>query len=269
MAKNMRTSRRTLLAAGASLSAAAAAGIASAQAQAEPKTFVLVHGSWHGGWCWRRVADRLEKRGHKVFTPTLTGLGERVHLLTPAVDLDTHVTDVVNLIKYEGLQNIVLAGHSYAGSIITGVAEQMLPAIASIVFIDAFLPGNGDTMLSMTTEALRAASLEAKAKGDISRPIVPAAAFQVNEKDRAWVNSKLTPQPLGPSFTPIKYTGARDKVAKKTYIRAVNYPQPAFDTWLAQCKADPTWRTHGVEGSGHDIMVDKPDELTELLIAAA
>ena len=267
MAKQMRTSRRTLLAAGAALAAAAGAG--PAQAQAEPKTFVLVHGSWHGGWCWRRVADRLEKRGHKVFTPTLTGLGDRVHLLSAAVDLDTHVTDVVNLIKYEGLQNIVLAGHSYAGSIITGVAEQTLPSIASIVFIDAFLPVNGDTMLSMTTEALRAASLEAKAKGDISRPIVPAAAFRVNEKDRAWVDSKLTPQPLGPSFTPIKYTGARDKVAKKTYIRAIEYPQPAFDKWLAQCKADPTWRTHGVANCGHDIMVDRPDELTELLIGAA
>src|SRR5512144_2638188 len=117
------TTRRTVLAAAATLGAAAV--IADhAQAQTEARTFVLVHGSWHGGWCWRRVADRLEKRGHKVFTPTLTGLGERVHLLTSAVDLDTHVTDVVNLIKYEGLQNIVLAGHSYAGSIITGVAEQ-------------------------------------------------------------------------------------------------------------------------------------------------
>src|SRR3954467_3919334 len=198
------TRRATLAAVAAGFGAAAFGG--SAKAQTAPRTFVLVHGSWHGGWCWRRVADRLEKRGHKGFAPTLTGLGERGHLLTPAVDLDTHVTDVVNLIKYEGLQNIVLAGHSYAGSIITGVAEQMLPSIASIVFIDAFLPGNGDTMLSMTTEALRAASLEAKAKGDLSRPIVPAAAFQVNEKDRAWVNSKLTPQPLGPSFTPIKYT---------------------------------------------------------------
>src|SRR5690348_10384097 len=129
MAKNIRTSRRTLLAAGAPLSAAAAAGATSAQAQTEPKTFVLVHGSWHGGWCWRRLADRLEIRGHKVFAPTLTGLGERVHILTAAVDLDSHVTDVVNLIKYEGLQTIVLAGHSYAGSIITGVAEQALPAI--------------------------------------------------------------------------------------------------------------------------------------------
>ena len=268
MATDASTSRRTVLTAGAALAAAATAG-GPTEAQTEPKTFVLVHGSWHGGWCWRRVADRLEKHGHKVFAPTLTGLGERVHLLNASVDLNTHVSDVVNLIKYEGLQNIVLAGHSYAGAIITGVAEQVLPSIASIVFIDAFLPVNGDTMLTMTTEALRAASLEAKAKGEISRPVVPAAAFRVNEKDRAWVDSKLTPQPLGPSFTPIKFTGARDKVPKKTYIRAVGYPQPAFDKWLAQCKADPTWHTYGVENTGHDIMVDQPDVLTELLIGAA
>jgi len=263
----MATSRRTLLAAGAAL--ATAAGASAVRAQAAPRTFVLVHGSWHGGWCWRRVADRLEKRGHKVFTPTLTGLGERVHLLNASVDLNTHITDVVNLIKFENLENIVLVGHSYAGTVITGVAEQALPSIGSIVFVDAFLPVNGDTMLSMTTEALRAATLAAQAKGEISRPMPPAAAFQVNEKDRAWVDSKLTPQPLGPSLTAVKFTGARDKVAKKTYIRAVNYPQPAFDKWLAQCKADATWRTHGVEGSGHDIMVDKPDELTDLLLGAA
>jgi pimeloyl-ACP methyl ester carboxylesterase len=263
----MATSRRTLLAAGAAL--ATTAGGRGVHAQAAPRTFVLVHGSWHGGWCWRRVADRLEKRRHKVFTPTLTGLGDRVHLLSAAVDLNTHITDVVNLIKFEGLENIVLAGHSYAGAVITGVAEQVLPSIGSIVFIDAFLPVNGDTMLSMTTDALRATTLAAQAKGEISRPVPPAVAFQVNEKDRAWVDSKLTPQPLGPSLTTIKFTGARDKVAKKTYIRAVNYPQPAFDKWLAQCKADATWRTHGVDGCGHDIMVDKPDELTELLLGAA
>src|SRR3954452_13800968 len=128
MANDASTSRRKVLTAGAALAAVATAG-SPAQAQAEPKTFVLVHGSWHGGWCWRRIADRLEKRGHKVFTPTLTGLGERVHLLNAAVDLNTHITDVVNLIKFDSLENVVLVGHSYAGEVITGVAEQALPSI--------------------------------------------------------------------------------------------------------------------------------------------
>ena len=86
----------------------------------EAKTFVLVHGAWHGGWCWRRVADRLEQRGHRVFTPTLTGLGERSHLLSPAIDLDTHITDVVNLVRFEDLRDIVLVGHSYAGFVVSG-----------------------------------------------------------------------------------------------------------------------------------------------------
>ena len=263
----MTTSRRTLLAAGAAL--AIAAGESAVQAQAAPRTFVLVHGSWHGGWCWRRVADRLEKRGHKVFTPTLTGLGDRVHLLNAAVDLNTHIADVVNLIKFEGLENIVLAGHSYAGAVITGVAEQVLPSIGSIVFIDAFLPVNGDTMLSMTTEALRAASLAAQAKGEISRPVPPAAAFQVNEKDRAWVDSKLTPQPLGPSLHPDQvHRRARQGGEEDLHPRR-ELPAARVRQMAGAMQGGRTWRTHGVEGSGHDIMVDKPDELTELLSAAA
>src|SRR5262249_36754034 len=102
--------RRDLLAAGATFTAATMISGGAARAQAAASIFVLVHGSWHGGWCWRRVADRLERRGHKVYTPTLTGLGERVHLLTPSVDLNTHITDIVNVIKFEDLKNIVLVG---------------------------------------------------------------------------------------------------------------------------------------------------------------
>ena len=108
----------------------------------------------------------------------------------------------MNVIKFEELKNIVLVGHSYAGCVISGVAEQMLPAIASIVFVDAFLPEDGQRMLDLTPANLRDAALEAQSKGEIARPIVPAAAFKVNEQDQAWVNSKLTPQPLGPTFTP-------------------------------------------------------------------
>src|SRR3977135_4682179 len=145
--------RRSLLAAGASLGAVAVAGNAtSAEAQTAQKTFVLVHGSWHGGWCWRRVADRLEKQGHKVFAPTLTGLGERAHLISAQVDINTHVTDIVSVIKFENLDNIVLVGHSYAGLIITGVAEKIGSAISSIVYLDAFLPENGDTLVGLSPE---------------------------------------------------------------------------------------------------------------------
>ena len=118
-------------------------------------TFVLVHGAWHGGWCWQRVADRLRRGGHVVFTPTLTGLGERSHLLRDGIDLKTHITDVVNVMKWEDLSDVVLCGHSYGGFVISGVAEQMAPAISSIVFLDAFVPRNGECVLDLTGPAVQ------------------------------------------------------------------------------------------------------------------
>src|SRR5580700_4446867 len=118
-------------------------------------TFVLVHGAWHGGWCWQRVAERLRSGGHAVFTPTLTGLGERSHLLRAGIDLKTHIADVVNVMKWEGLSDVVLCGHSYGGFVISGVAEQMAPAIRSIVFLDAFVPRNGENTLDLTGPAVQ------------------------------------------------------------------------------------------------------------------
>ena len=109
-------------------------------------TFVLVHGAWHGGWCWDRVAPRLAQRGHRVTTPTLTGLGERSHLAGAAVNLDTHVDDVLNHIKYEGLREVVLVAHSYAGFVAYGVAETAAAAIDRLVLLDGFVPRDGETM---------------------------------------------------------------------------------------------------------------------------
>ncbi len=107
------------------------------------RTFVFVHGTSYGGWCWRRIADRLEAMGHKVYTPTLTGLGERSHLMSAAINLDTHILDVVNVIRWEDLDDVVLCGHSYGGWIISGVVEQVPSKISSIIFLDAFMPENG------------------------------------------------------------------------------------------------------------------------------
>jgi pimeloyl-ACP methyl ester carboxylesterase len=233
-----------------------------------PHTFVLVHGAWHGGWCWRRVADRLEAKGHKVFTPTLTGLADRSHLLRAGIDVSTHATDVINLMKWERLSGVVLCGHSYGGMVISGVAEQMADKIGSIVFLDAFVPENGDSMMSLTSQAVRDTLKTATERGDLGVPARSAAAFLVNEKDQAWVDGLCVPQPIGTMTEVMKLTGAVGRISKKSYIRASTYPNPGFDKALARVKADPAWRTYDVP-CGHDVMVDMPDRLTELLLEVA
>jgi pimeloyl-ACP methyl ester carboxylesterase len=178
--------RRSMLATGAALGAAAvASGATRSEAQGAHKTFVLAHGAWHGGWCWRRVADLLEKRGHKVYTPTLTGLGERSHLMRADISLDTHITDVVNVIKWEDLHGICLVAHSYGGWPVSGALEQIGDRVASIVFLDAFVPEDGQKGFDFASDFSRKGTIEAQQKGEISRPAPPASAFHVNDKDAA------------------------------------------------------------------------------------
>lgn len=231
-------------------------------------TFVLVHGAWHGGWCWRRVADRLHSAGHVVFTPTLTGLGERSHLMRAGIDLSTHIADVVNVMKWERLTDVVLCGHSYGGMVISGVAEQMPSAIRSIVFLDAFVPQNGESPQGLTSAAVQDGIRTALQRGDLGMPPRSAAAFGVNEADRAWVDSLCLPQPIGTFTEKIVLSGARDRIARKSYIRAKSYVNPGFDRALAAARADSSWRTYEVS-CGHDVMVDAPDRLTEILLEAA
>jgi pimeloyl-ACP methyl ester carboxylesterase len=233
-----------------------------------PHTFVLVHGAWHGGWCWRRVSDILQRQGHQVFTPTLTGLGERSHLLRAGIDISTHVTDVVNVLKWERLSGVVLCGHSYGGMVISGVAEQMAAAIGSIVFLDAFLPENGDSMAALTSQAVRDGLKAAAERGDLGVPPRPAAAFLVNDKDQAWVDALCVPQPIGAMTEKMTLTGARERIGKKAYIRAAAYPNPGFDLAYARVKADKSWRSYDV-GGGHDVMVDRPERLSEILLEVA
>ena len=249
--------------------AVAASGLASpAGAQAIGKTFVLVHGAWHGAWCWRRVSDLLERKGHKVFTPTMTGLGASSHLLTKDVNLTTHITDIANVIKWENLSNIVLVGHSYGGFIISGVAEQLADKVASIVFLDAFVPDNGDAMADLTSQVVRDGLKSATERGDLGVPPRPAAAFLVNDKDQAWVDALCTPHPVGTMTEKIKLTGALDRIGKKSYIRASAYPNPGFDKALVRVKADRAWRSYEVP-CGHDVMVDMPQRLAEILLEVA
>jgi len=141
--------RRTLI--GGFVTAVATSGLAGAAcAQSAPKTFVLVHGAFLGGWCWRRVSDRLAESGHKVFSPTLSGLGERSHLLSNSVNFDMHVADIVNVIKWEGLNDICLVVHSYGGAPGSGALDQIGDRVSSIVWLDAFKPKNGERMMDLS-----------------------------------------------------------------------------------------------------------------------
>lgn len=228
-----------------------------------PSTFVLVHGAWHGGWGWVRLADMLRAQGHTVFAPTLTGLGERSHLLSPDINASLHITDVVNLIRYERLSDIVLVGHSYGGCVISGVAEIVPDKIASIVFLDAFIPDNDDATVDLVQPAVREIILAAAARGETTVPVRNAAAFNVNEKDRPWVDSLAGPQPIGTMTEKLRLTGARENVARKTYIRASGYPNESFEAALSRAKADG-WRTYEVP-CGHDVMIDMPQRLAEIL----
>jgi pimeloyl-ACP methyl ester carboxylesterase len=233
-----------------------------------PHTFVLVHGAWHGGWCWRRVADRLRAGGHAVFTPTLTGLGERSHLMSAGIGLETHIADVVNVMAWEQLEDVVLCGHSYGGFIISGVAERKGSPIRSIVFLDAFMPRDGESVQELTGPAVRDAIAAAQERGEFCIPPRSAEAFGVNPADRAWVDRLCVPHPIATVTDKIKLAGAVDRIARKTYVRAGSYANPGFDRALDGVKADPAWRWHEV-ASGHDVMVDQPERLCEILLEAA
>lgn len=148
--KSPRFTRRNVLA-----GAAAGLGVTGSTVSANPaaaRTFVLVHGGWRGGWCWRRVADRLLRAGHTVYTPTLTGLADRSHLLTGSIGLTTHVTDIVNLIRWENLTEIVLVGHSYGGSVISAAVERSSSSVRSMVFVDAFVPERGEAIIDLSSK---------------------------------------------------------------------------------------------------------------------
>ncbi|MGH8519713.1 MAG: alpha/beta fold hydrolase [Panacagrimonas sp.] len=227
-------------------------------------TFVLVHGAWHGGWCWRRVSDLLERKGHKVFTPTMTGLGERSHLLTKEVNLDTHITDIVNVFRFEDIRGACLVVHSYGGWPGSGALEQIGDRVASIVWLDAFKPENGQKGIDFASEFSRKAMEEAVAKGLPGRKGPPSKAFGVNEKDQAWVDSLTGPQPIATMTEKLKLTGAVGRIDKKAYVRAGAYPNPGFDKALQRVKADRAWRTYDVP-CGHDVMVDMPERLAEIL----
>jgi len=232
-------------------------------------TFVLVHGAWSGGWCYGRVADMLRARGHRVFTPTLTGQGERSHLLTGTVNLTTHVTDVTNVFHYEGLRDVVLAGHSYGGMVITGVADRIPDKVAALVYLDAFLPEDGQSLFDINIAKNTAAFIaNAGNIGGLAVPSPPAAFFNVNAADAARVDALASPFPIGAMAERLKLSGAHKGIRKHTYVHGTILPRESpFKPFYDRVKNDPAWTAHAL-ACGHHVMLDKPDETMAILEAA-
>jgi pimeloyl-ACP methyl ester carboxylesterase len=233
-------------------------------------TYILVHGAWHGSWCWKRVRGTLQSAGHNVFTPTLTGLGERSHLNSAAVDLSTHIADIVNLIKWEELSDVVLCGHSYAGGVIAGVADQIPDRIRALVFLDAFVLGNGESFMDIVpAEVAQALRDQAKAIGEGWKinPI-PAQLLGVRDpRDVAWIDARCIPQPIATFEERIKLTGNFEHIRDIAYVFPTDrHPNLLVSHERAKAKG---WKIRTIDNSGHELMIDGPQEVAEFLLEYA
>jgi pimeloyl-ACP methyl ester carboxylesterase len=239
--------------------------------------FVLVHGAWHGGWCYRDTAAALRKAGHRVLTPTHTGVGQRAHLSAESVTLETHIRDVVGCIEAEELDDIILCGHSYGGMVITGVADRVASRVKALVYLDAFVPNHEDSLMALLPKALppevsaqfvggfRAAALE-KNSG-MTQPI-PAEVFNVAPEKRDWVNRRCVPQSIATFEMPLLLTGASAAIKKRMYILADLWEPNPFRYFARLYEGKPGWEVVKF-ACGHDVMVDMPVQLAETLATLA
>ena len=232
-------------------------------------TFVLVHGAWHGSWCWARVRQALLEQGHRVFTPTLTGVAEQSHALSPDIDLQRHVDDVTNLIRWEELDSVILCGHSYGGCVISGVADVVPERIAALIYLDAFLLEDGECLHDLLPAEHRELQVSlANEHGEGWRvPPIPAEIFNVNAVDRGWVDRQCTPQPLATFQQPLRLRGGPSRVARNHFIYASDWEGTPFTACYDRARARG-WTTSEI-ACGHDVMLDRPEALTAELIGVA
>jgi pimeloyl-ACP methyl ester carboxylesterase len=239
----------------------------------DAKTFVMVHGAWHGGWCWRAVARSLRAAGHTVFAPTQTGLGERRHLLSDAVGLEVFALDVVNLLEAEELADVILVGHSLGGLTITAVADRLPDRLRHLVYLDAGVLNNGESVFGALPAELVAARRAAAAasSGGLSMPPPSPASFGIPDGPLAeWVARRMTPHPIATYEQPLELrTALIGNGLPCTYVVCTDPVYPPTEASRQRVKGfiaaglPWTWRELA---TGHDAMVLAPDALAEVLL---
>ena len=234
---------------------------------------VLVHGAWHGGWCWRRVVPRLQPAGLDAYAVTLTGVGERAHLMSANISLKTHVQDVLGLILTNELTRVVLVGHSYGGIVITGVVDQLQQShpglLTALVYVDAVTPHPGESWSSQhTPETIAQRLAAAQFSGGISFPPPDASVFGLSGADRDWVNRRQTPQPLKVYQDALQFDATRVSRLPRTFIDCTTPALPTIAVMRQRVRQEPGWQVLEL-ATGHDPMVSAPGPLSDMLIAVA
>ena len=226
--------------------------------------FVLVHGAFHGGWCYSRVASRLRSHGHDVYTPTLSGVGERAHLAVQAINLSTHIQDVVATITTYDLDDVILCGHSYAGMVITGVAGQVGERIRTLFYLDAALPEDGQSLFEIAGPEKTIGVLGLASETGLMIAPFGAAHFGVNADDIAWVDRMCTPHPLATFTQKLRFTGKEALVKRHTYVLCERYVSVNHAAY-ARVKNLPGWKSVSLDCT-HSLMIDEPDIFSALLL---
>lgn len=228
--------------------------------------FVLVPGMWHGGWCWRKVGPLLRAAGHDVYTPTLTGLGERSHLRCADIDMHTHIEDVVNVLEYENLCEAILVGHSLGGFMVPAVAEKVPGRVAHLVNLDGPLPVDGKSAKDLVLDYWNDFCQRAQASGDEDwvQPI-PDWTFGVSGADLEWMMAKLTPHPLKTLETTLFFSDPIARSIPRTFIHCT---EGASTEEIADQKKECARMGWGYRGlaTGHDAMITIPDEFVKILL---
>jgi len=239
--------------------------------------YVLLHGAWHGGWCYRDTAAKLRSDGHTVFTPTLTGVGERAHLSSESITLETHVRDVAGCIEAEEIEDVILCGHSYGGMIITQLADRISEKIKKLVYLDAFVPAHGESLIDLLSLALEPEVAEqfiggfrgsAQSNGSGMMEPIPAEIFGILEKNRPWVERRCVPQALATFEMPVLLENSKRLNIDKVFILANNWDPSPFRYFAKKYENQSGWKVI-VMPSSHDVMIDMPNELANELAKLA
>ena len=228
-------------------------------------TFLVAHGAWSGGWSWKKMRPLLREQGHELFTPTYTGIGERIHLASPETGLETHITDILNVLQFEDLRNVYLIGHSYGGMVATSVADRVPERLAHIVYLDAFVPRHGQCLFDLrSAEAHGVTGETSRTAGDEWQIPPNPLPEDTSESDVAWIMPRRVTQPLKTFKEPVSLSGKGDHIPK-TYVYCTRPgPVDVFRAFAEQARENHAWRYFEIDAS-HSPHITAPEALAALL----